>query len=150
MTITNHVVTGVLVATIVDNPLIGIPMAFLSHFVVDVLPHFGYKQSGFGNYFQHKLSYLVIIVDLFATLALLVFTWPQPWWVYVAGFAGVAPDLAWPYRYWFFERTGKAKPGEGNIINRFHNNIQWCERPWGIFFELFWLLLTGSILISVS
>jgi len=39
MTATGHALIGVLIATRFTNPLIGIPLAFVSHFAFDIMPH---------------------------------------------------------------------------------------------------------------
>ncbi len=36
---TPHIVTGIAIASKTTNPLIGIPLAFMSHFVLDMVPH---------------------------------------------------------------------------------------------------------------
>ena len=41
MTATNHVVTGIAIVALVPNPAISLPLAFLAHFALDALPHFG-------------------------------------------------------------------------------------------------------------
>lgn len=36
---TPHIVTGIAIASKTTNPLIGIPLSFMSHFVLDMVPH---------------------------------------------------------------------------------------------------------------
>ena len=43
MTATNHALTGATIATLVRQPYLAIPLAFLSHFFCDALPHFDIK-----------------------------------------------------------------------------------------------------------
>lgn len=147
MTATNHALTGALVAIAIDKPIFAIPLAFASHFILDMLPHFGYPKSGYGEYFQHKLARAVLLLDFLTLPALLVFSWPQPLIVYIAAIVAISPDFAWPYRYYFFEKRGLSKPGDGNAFNKWHNRIQWCERPWGILFEIFWFALILWLII---
>lgn len=150
MTVSNHIITGAMIAITIDKPVLAIPLAFASHFLIDMLPHFGYPRAGYGEYFQHKLARSVLALDFVTVLTLLIVSWPQAWLVYVAGFVAVSPDFAWPYRYYFFEKRGLAKPGEGNRFNTWHNKIQWCERPWGILFEIAWFCLMLTIILKVT
>lgn len=150
MTATNHALTGALVAITIDKPLLAIPLAFASHFVLDALPHFGYPDAGYGETFGHRLAWFVSAMDITAFVALIFLSWQQVLLVYACAFVAISPDFAWPYRYFFFEKRGLAKPGEGNRFNRWHNRIQWCERPWGIWFEIGWFILILSLVISLS
>ena len=44
MILTNHAITGAALASLVPNePLIGFSVGFLSHFVLDAIPHWDYK-----------------------------------------------------------------------------------------------------------
>ena len=56
MTATNHVATGVLIAVVVPDPWVALPLAFASHFVCDALPHFDMqlpiKSRKFANFFR--------------------------------------------------------------------------------------------------
>ena len=42
MVITNHVLAGSLIGIGIKEPTLAITLAFVSHFVMDALPHFGY------------------------------------------------------------------------------------------------------------
>ncbi|MEK7581265.1 MAG: hypothetical protein AAB512_03195 [Patescibacteria group bacterium] len=39
MTATAHALIGASFATIISNPIIGVPVAFISHFIADFIPH---------------------------------------------------------------------------------------------------------------
>jgi hypothetical protein len=41
MTAVNHVIMGSVVVAAVGNPVLGVPLALASHFLLDALPHFG-------------------------------------------------------------------------------------------------------------
>jgi hypothetical protein len=43
MTATNHVITGAILVAAIKNPVVALPLALASHFVLDYLPHFGDK-----------------------------------------------------------------------------------------------------------
>jgi len=42
MLITNHVLAGSIIGLTVKEPSLAIIIAFASHFVMDMMPHFGY------------------------------------------------------------------------------------------------------------
>jgi hypothetical protein len=52
----------------------------------------------------------------------------------VAALLASSPDLMWLYRYYRYERKGKTYAG-GRLM-RFHQRIQWFERPWGHIIEV--------------
>ena len=46
MTLTAHAITGAALASLVpDQPLVGFAVGFISHFVLDAIPHWDYKLS---------------------------------------------------------------------------------------------------------
>jgi hypothetical protein len=150
MTAVNHAITGSIIALVIDQPLLAIPLAFVSHFLQDALPHFGYPgNQGFGEAFRHRLTTIVLIVDpilVIGFLAVLIH-YSASTWVYLAAFAAVLPDFEWPVAYWGFEKKGQ-QPWRSPIGN-LHWNIQKFERPWGIFVEIFWYGLGMWLLISL-
>ena len=103
---------------------------------MDALPHFGYAgRGGFEEALKHKLSSVVVGLDIIGWVFLLWVAWGLNWLVYVSAFVAVSPDLAWPYRYYLFERKGR-KPPKKDIISEWHSRMQWCERPWGLPIEI--------------
>ncbi|HSX24021.1 MAG TPA: hypothetical protein VLE74_02885 [Candidatus Saccharimonadales bacterium] len=148
MSITNHVLTGAIIAIAVKQPALALPLAYLSHFVLDALPHFGYPERGFGPALSHKLTYVYGFFNISALLVVLYVLRHRGILPYVAGFAALSPDFLWPYRYFGFERYGKEPPAAG-VITRFHQKIQWCERPWGIAAEVVWFGTMFGLLYKV-
>ena len=139
MTATNHAAAGALIALTVNKPILALPLAFLSHFVLDAFPHFGYEGNrGYGEAFKHKLTYIVILLDIVGLMLLLWAVAGKGWLVYVAGIVALSPDLLGLYNYFGIDR--KHKDPSQFIINKlhrkFHRQIEWCERPWGIFIEI--------------
>ena len=148
MTATNHALTGSFIALSIDQPFLAVPIAFASHFVLDIFPHYGFDRCGYGEYFKHRLSWVILGLDLFGMVVFLSLTLGAPWIMYIGALVAISPDLAWPYRYYFFEKRGLAKPGEGSAFNRWHTRIQWCERPWGIAFEIVWFVIMLSLVLA--
>ncbi len=55
---TPHALVGMLVVTLIPNPLVSLPLAFLSHFAVDMLPHWNWEPDA------RPLSLLGIVLDM--------------------------------------------------------------------------------------
>ena len=153
MTATNHVLTGcVFVALVVTKvPLwVVLPGAFLLHFVLDALPHFG--QTG-SQYWAKNLARLWWLLPADASVAasilMLVITYrPEHWLTIVAGgILCASPDLWSVRRYFRFIKKGNAAPGS-DWFSQFHQNIQWGERLWGAWVELAWFVSVGAVLVT--
>lgn len=147
MTATNHYLSGVLIASLSPKPLIALPLAFISHFILDTLPHFGDE-----NYRQ-KLPkfYKVWRTDFAILMALVIWTFFNlPLWFILAGFIATSPDLAWVYRFQFIEKGGKYHQPKMNWLNSFHSRIQKFERPWGLYLEVFYALSFASAVYLLS
>ena len=149
MTATNHALTGALIGLSIGNPLIAIPAALLSHFVLDALPHYGSPQEE-----PEKLksiwfrNYLIVEAILcFGIVAVLVIVRPQYWALAaVCAFIASSPDLVSANRY-FKVRSGKSwKP---SAYSRFASYIQWFERPIGALVEAAWLFAMVFLLVNL-
>lgn len=131
----NHAAVGAGIALAVKQPVLALPLAFVSHYALDALPHYGIRgDEGYRSLFRYRRTYLMVAVDVLGLLALAAIIRNQAWYVAAAAVAALLPDIAWPYRYFLFERKG-VKPQRG-LLTDFHNNIQWGERLWGIFIEI--------------
>ena len=141
----NHVATGAVLALAIDKPLIVLPLALVSHFVLDVIPHFGYAgEEGYAEAFRHKLSYVSLLIDIVGIVILITLLGSGNWFAIIAGIVALSPDIMWLYRYFLFKRRGKSPPNWW--IARFHLRIQWCEREWGLLIEIVYSI---AILLSV-
>ena len=147
MTTSNHVLTGVIIATVVVEPILVVPLAFVSHFALDSLPHFGYGGDGYGEAMKHRSVYVIELLGLIGLL-LLVSTGVFGWNIAtLAAIVAVSPDFEWPYRYLFYERKGLVPPK--SPLTNFHQKIQWCEQPWGIYIEIIFFIAGFLLLKSV-
>jgi hypothetical protein len=89
MTATNHAITGAIIAVVIDKPVIALPLALLSHFAQDALPHFGY--AGHGGYregLKHRSLKYVMLADLLSFIPFLaiLLVHNASIWVYLAAF----------------------------------------------------------------
>lgn len=135
MSIANHGLVGAIIAIAIKQPVLALPLALLSHYVLDALPHFGYGGKGFGEAFRHPQTFVEVCFSGVAFVVMLWLLWPFGWIGYAGALVAISPDLVWPYRYFLYERYGKA-PRPNGPLTHFHEKIQWAERPWGILIEI--------------
>ena len=146
MTATNHSITAANLALITKTWWI-LPIALISHFVLDALPHFG---STKGKDVDKKFI-VVYTIDFILLcslwLIMLLVTGHFRYLVIAAMTAAALPDVVWIYRL-ILKLRKKIVPKK-NILTRFHTAIQWGERSWGWTIELGWLSVMAVIFISL-
>jgi hypothetical protein len=142
MTATNHALTGTAIGLIVGQPWLALPLALLSHYVCDALPHFGLTEDESkkkkllnSNLFRNYLIAEAVICGLIV-LGLAILR-PINWQLAaICAFVAAAPDLLSANRYFSAVRKKPWKPG---WYSRFAHNIQWFEKPIGAVVEVAWL-----------
>lgn len=146
MTSSNHAATGAIIALAINQPVLALPAAYASHFLLDALPHFGFPgKGGYPEAFKHKyLTFTTEFLGLIGIVVVIIMLRSQTLWVWLAAILAISPDFMWPYVYMAFERKNKVH--KHGPISQFHHNIQWCERPWGLFVEIAWFIGTFVIL----
>ena len=125
-------------------PLIALPLALTSHFVLDYFPHFG-----LDTHTDKKFKIILALDTLVASLILLfiLITQPQHWPLLMAcAILAASPDLMWLPR-WLNELKGK-RNRPMNRIELFHSRIQ-HEYPWGIFVETVWFVSMAAGLLRL-
>lgn len=132
--------TGAFIAVAVQRPALAIPLAFLSHFILDLFPHFGYGYVPNEERDAHKYFLATQITDAFVALGLylvvpfLLRAVQAPSITALCMIAAQLPDALWIFEYTHAQRHGKYR--ERNWYLRFHKAIQWCERQWGAYVEV--------------
>lgn len=149
MTGFNHAVTGALVAATFNKPLVSLPLALLSHFIVDAIPHWNYKAPG-GLRGRQVVMFLdlVLSLTLLAILALTVNA--APWLIIAGGLLSILPDTMW--LKFFITGRPSISGNKQRFINRlrqFHHWIQWSETNKGIFVELLWFPMMFWLIYQV-
>jgi hypothetical protein len=142
MTTSNHIYAGAIIALTVKDPAVALPLALLSHFVLDALPHYGHEN--YTEALKHRLTYVMESVNLIGIPLLVYLLWGQSVWVWLAAIVALSPDLAWVYRYTRYERRGRL-PRDG-LLTRFHKGIQRYEVHWGIYVEYMFFILFVCVL----
>jgi hypothetical protein len=147
MTATNHALTGALIGLIVGEPLIAVPVALVSHFVCDALPHYTsnkpqealLKSSSFRNYLVAEASLCFLLVLILAIRQ------PEHWLLAcICAFLAASPDLLWIPRYL---KTRANKAWQPNAFSRFALTIQWFAKPIGAVVEAVWFVAAIILLL---
>lgn len=152
MTAPNHALTGALIGLSIGNPLLALPLAFVSHFVCDTIPHYDQAESAAVGRIDSKRFIFEQLVTgailCFLLVVLLAATRPQHWLLAaVCAFLATSPDLFWIPRFLHVKRTGKDVPLR-NWFLRFHNGIQWLTGPKLIWLEAVWFAVFGALVLQ--
>jgi len=139
MTATNHALTGAVIGLGVNNVWLALPLAIVSHFVCDVLPHYGNSKISTGS----KEFKIYLIVDCMGAVAVALFLFalrPEQWFVASwCAFLATSPDLMWLQGF-LLSQKGFERTIPKYLLAQFHAKIQWFQRPIGVVFELIWAL----------
>jgi len=142
MTGFNHALTGAAIGLALQQPLLIIPVALASHFILDVIPHFG----GHPVYeWGHKHFSKIIAFDAIMTvgaIALAIALAPHLAFSILLGVVfAMLPDLSLIHYY----THGKPK----HWFHDFHLGIQWFERPPGLLVEAAYLLFITTTIFAL-
>lgn len=134
----NHALTGALIGLMVAEPALAVPAAVVSHYVCDVIPHYGSSLK--GNKALRATSFrngLYVDAALCLGIVVLLASRQPAHWLLAAvcAFAAAAPDLLSINRYW---KAVSHKSWQPNLYSRFATSIQWFERPIGAAVEVTW------------
>lgn len=141
-----HVVTGGIIAYKISNPLLSLPLALLSHFATDLLPHWnpriGREKKKFGH--VTKKTFVIVIADsligLILGLYLAFLCLPnigRALIVVLGCLLGILPDFI-EAPYYFFGWKNKFIGTIIKIQDSFHWNVSFI---YGILFQLLYLSL---------
>ena len=147
MTTANHALTATLIALTIKEPVLVLPLALVSHFVLDMLPHYGLNDNSLSAKQKFDSHLRVELISLIGIVALL-FTGAYGWnLALLASIVSILPDIEHPIRYIFYARLGKKPPK--TITYTFHKKIQWLERKWGLYVEVGYFIIGYLILSKV-
>jgi hypothetical protein len=103
MLYTPHFLTGAAVMNVVPDPFIGLPLALLSHFMLDATPHHdfdvtpGVTIKDLFDFKEKKNIFTVIAVavdGLLMTMAFIwIFTTQHNYMLLLGGVVGISPDV---------------------------------------------------------
>ena len=149
MTATNHALTGAVIGLAIHQPLLALPLAFLSHFALDALPHFGtkYLLPGMRRFVYYLAAEAGICAAIVVALAVVQPTgWPLG---ALCAFVATTPDFMWVGEFMAAQRGAKAPKRKAAIV-RLHSFVQWYQKAPGLIVELGWALLMLLTLAKVA
>ncbi|MEJ0073577.1 MAG: hypothetical protein WDN27_05935 [Candidatus Saccharibacteria bacterium] len=131
VTIINHSLVGGLIGKFVPWP-IGLPLAFASHFVLDMLPHYGIPTKRRNQSASWKA---IVVLDIASCVCLIIWCFRYHHYaIYACGQIAAVPDFIWVHR------AIKGRSFDfSNVKSRYerwHIRIQRYEFPGGIWIEL--------------
>ena len=143
MTATNHAITAANMALVAQAWWI-LPVALLSHFALDALPHYGEPTpEARAARFKTILTVDAIMLVMLTWLVIVTVHSQYIWLVLLCMFLAMLPDSVWAYRMYKERREGELPMR--NPITNFHAHIQWGEREWGWIIEIGWFVAMLSI-----
>lgn len=145
MTAINHAITGSIIGFVVINPFFAIPLALVSHFVLDTLPHFGNKKN--PNWIKSKWFKRVLVIDITLTtiygLSILLLHPSNYLIAFICAVVATLPDLIYLRN---FIRANRNKHIKMNDFIKYSTLIQWSEKPIGIVVEIIYFVF--SLLVA--
>lgn len=164
MTLATHGIVGALVAqSLAWNPALAIPVAFLSHFALDTIPHWDYKLHSVGGDYNDSMTwtfsygssfikdglkvggdFLLGVIVSFLLLRLLGFNTS---WVTWAGLVvAVSPDF---FHFIYGHFPNKIIESLQRFHKFCHSKRRLDGRPWlGIGLQILFVVLVVIIFIS--
>lgn len=136
MTATNHALAGSLIGLSISQPVIALPLALASHFVMDAIPHYGVRYAESAK--KRKIFHTGLLIDatLLTIIIVSLYLAGASWLVFACLFLAGCPDFFQAYNYLFnkdFHKSGKFK--KPNAYARFSKGIQ-KESIQGLFLEV--------------
>ena len=123
MTVSNHAITAANLTLIVKSWWV-LPIVLASHFIVDLLPHYG-QMLGKRN----RLFILIQIIDALVLISVFVLVLSSPGvnfaLMLVAMAVACSPDLIWVYR--FIRESLGEKDIPKSWISKLHSKMNWME-----------------------
>lgn len=145
-----HAATGGMIALKIGHPLISLPLAVLSHFILDLLPHWNpnlTKEKKNKNKISKKTILIIFfdcLIGLVLGLKIASLALPdtkRAIFVIFGCLAGILPDLI-EAPYFFFNKNFPFLKGLISFQNKHQWNISIAS---GIIFQLVFLLLILSL-----
>lgn len=94
MLLTSHIITGAAIASKISNPWLGIPLAFLSHYFLDMIPHDDYSIENIKarRWSRSFFDFAKVFSDIFIGLLLIsLFSENNPV-IFIGAFSAIIPD----------------------------------------------------------
>jgi hypothetical protein len=145
----NHALTGATIGVLIGEPLIAVPLAFVSHYICDMIPHYGTAIAEEKELNSVQFRVLLFLDFCLCVLLVVILALYKPqFWILAAvcAFVATSPDLFSINRYRSARRGTTSKPGS---YIKFAHGIQWFERPIGAVVEVAWFIAMLIILVPI-
>lgn len=146
MTATSHAILGTIIAAKIGDPTLAIPLAFTSHILADMFPHWDVGTNGHRkkkNKKSLKLEFIEaffdIMIGFIASYLLIIFLFPQTNLKYAFLLIIISQSLDWLMApYYFFDI--KIPPFQW--VYKFQKKIDnRMDKPWGIINQIAIIIL---------
>jgi hypothetical protein len=148
----NHALTGSLIGLLVGEPAVAVPLAVVSHFVLDAIPHYdGLPDArptlkAKKQWVSTRTFRVLLCADALLCIALVVILAarePNHWLLAsICAFAAASPDFL---SINFFRHSISRKPWQPGLYMKFVSFMQWFQRPIGAVVEVAWFI--GAIIL---
>jgi hypothetical protein len=149
MRATVHALTGTAIGLVVAEPLVAVPLALVSHYFCDIMPHYGANTAPKDELNSSRFRVLLLIDFCLCVLIVVVLALYQPQpgvLAAVCAFVATSPDLISVTLYW---RARQGKPLKPNRYQRIAHNIQLFEKPIGAVVEVAWSIAMLIIIVPI-
>ena len=149
MVLAVHIIVGAAIATKTQNPILGLSFAFLSHYLIDIIPHQKYNVGNILNK-QWKNSFkcfLKITADLFLGIGSILLFSKNTSLGLAGGFLAILPD-GLTFLYLIFPGSKILKP-----LYNFHRDTVHFHRnkkiplSWKIFSQIMAAAISVTFLL---
>jgi hypothetical protein len=146
MTGFNHGITGALIAITVKNPVLAVPLSFASHYLTDMIPHFGFKQDVvLGKKFNR-----FILFDFIFSLVLMVvlgLLFPQQkWLIWICMIAAAIPDIVW----WIYRKSVTKWPKGLDSFTKMHFKWNAKSHVDHFYYDAIWFMGVFGIILLLA
>lgn len=130
----------------VQQPILAVPLAVVSHFLVDALPHFSSKRLPTSS--RAFLYYLATDAGICGAIVLtLAILQPQFWLLAcICAFAAASPDFMWAKEF-LAAQNGQKLKSRTNLVMKLHSKVQWYQKEPGLVIELAW---AGLMFVAIA
>lgn len=137
MTGTNHAITGAIIGMVVA-PVAAVPLAIMSHFALDSIPHYGDNSLSQSEQRFRRIVIADAVITVTFLVSILIIR-PAHWGIaIIAALLAMSPDLMWLPNFMRASRGKQARPY--NKVMHVHEKMQ-REHVWGWIVEAAWLLI---------
>lgn len=143
MTGFNHGMTGAVIALAVRQPLLAVPLAFVSHYVTDMLPHFGFEQK---EVLKKRFDFFVLgdfVFSLILMFVLAILFPAQAILIWLCMIAAAIPDMVW----WFYRGSVASWPRGLGDFSAWHFKINTESHVRHFYYDILWFAAMWALVI---